>query len=64
MRGTVAVDPSIVRFGSALKIPGYGFGRARDTGGAIVGRRLDVAMMSCAEAFKWGRRRVMVAVAQ
>jgi 3D (Asp-Asp-Asp) domain-containing protein len=60
--GTVAVDPRVVPLGSTLRIPGYGLGRALDTGGAIKGRRIDVWMSSCAAARTWGVRRLIVRV--
>jgi 3D (Asp-Asp-Asp) domain-containing protein len=40
--GIVAVDPSVIRLGSQVYVPGYGVGLAGDTGGAIYGRRIDL----------------------
>ncbi len=40
--GIVAVDPSVIPLHTNLYIPGYGCGAAEDTGGAIVGRRVDL----------------------
>ncbi len=40
--GIVAVDPSVIRLGSQVYVPGYGIGLAGDTGGAIGGRRIDL----------------------
>jgi len=40
--GIVAVDPRVVRLGSAVYVPGYGYGDVADTGGAIKGRRIDL----------------------
>lgn len=60
--GTVAVDPAVVRLHTRLYIPGYGRGRALDTGGAIKGYRMDVWFASCARARWWGVRRLRVAV--
>jgi uncharacterized protein YabE (DUF348 family) len=40
--GIVAVDPRVVRLGSRVYVPGYGVGDAADTGGAIVGLRIDL----------------------
>ncbi len=40
--GIVAVDPSVIPLHTQLYIPGYGCGAAEDTGGAIVGRRVDL----------------------
>jgi uncharacterized protein YabE (DUF348 family) len=40
--GIVAVDPRVVRLGSQVYVPGYGVGYAADTGGAILGPRIDL----------------------
>jgi 3D (Asp-Asp-Asp) domain-containing protein len=60
--GTVAVDPRRFKAGTRFDIPGYGRGVAEDTGSAIVGRTIDVAVTSCSEAFHWGRRTLLVRV--
>jgi 3D (Asp-Asp-Asp) domain-containing protein len=44
---SVAVDPSLIPFGSHIFIPAYqavngGWFEADDTGGAIIGRHIDV----------------------
>lgn len=59
-RGTVAVDPSVIPLGTRLYIPGYGFGIAQDTGGAIKGNKIDVFVNSYDEAYRWGIRTVKV----
>lgn len=40
--GKVAVDPRLVRLNSRVYVPGYGTACACDTGGAILGRRIDL----------------------
>jgi 3D (Asp-Asp-Asp) domain-containing protein len=60
-RGSVAVDTGIFPFGTHMVIPGYGYGRARDTGGAINGHHIDLAMYSCKEARDWGKKHVVIA---
>ncbi|HZV76122.1 MAG TPA: 3D domain-containing protein [Candidatus Babeliales bacterium] len=58
--GIVAVDPRVIPIGTRLYIPGYGFAIAGDTGGAIVGRRIDLGFDSNRDALMFGRRDVMV----
>ncbi len=41
-RGIVAVDPRVVNLGGRVYVPGYGFGDVADTGGRILGRRIDL----------------------
>jgi len=41
-RGRVAVDPKVIKLGSKMFIPGYGWATADDTGGAIKGNRVDL----------------------
>jgi 3D (Asp-Asp-Asp) domain-containing protein len=60
--GAVAVDPRIIPMGSHLRIPGYGRGRATDTGSAIRGYRIDVWMSSCFAARMWGARLIRIRV--
>lgn len=64
VRGAIAVDPSVIPLGTRLYIPGYGIGRAEDTGGAIDGNRIDLCYNSVNEAFQWGRRTVTVYILQ
>lgn len=59
-RGLVAVDTRVIPFGTRLYIEGYGFAIADDTGGAIRGNKIDLAMDSLNEAFAFGRRTVVV----
>lgn len=58
--GTVAVDPRVIPYGTKMYIPGYGVGIAQDTGGAIVGNRIDVFFNTQKEALNWGRRTITI----
>ncbi len=60
--GTIAVDPRVIPLGTRLYVEGYGYGVARDTGGAIKGNKVDVFLQSEAACRKWGRRTVNVYV--
>lgn len=59
-RGIVAVDPHVIPLGTKLFIPGYGFAIAGDTGGAIVGNRIDLGFNSYSDAIQFGRRPIKV----
>ena len=58
--GIVAVDPGVIPLGTRMTIPGYGEGVAADTGGAIVGARIDLWFPTRAEALAWGTRTVSI----
>jgi len=60
--GVAAVDPSLVPLGTHLSIPGYGAAVAADTGGAVVGARIDLWFPTCAQAGGWGTRSVTIAL--
>ena len=61
--GTVAADTRYYPFGTRMHIPGYGYGRVEDRGGAIKGeRRLDIFYDSHSEALKWGRQKIYVRI--
>jgi 3D (Asp-Asp-Asp) domain-containing protein len=54
--GTIAVDPSVFEPATRFYVPGYGYGRAEDTGSAVKGYHIDIAMLSCSQALRWGAR--------
>jgi peptidoglycan DL-endopeptidase CwlO len=58
--GVVAVDPGIIPLGTRMTIPGYGEGVAADTGGSVVGARIDLWFPTTAEALAWGSRTVTI----
>ena len=58
--GVVAVDPSVIPLGTRMTIPGYGEGIAADTGGAVVGAKIDLWFPTRAEALAWGVRTVTI----
>ena len=55
-RGVIATDPNVIPLGTRVFIPGYGYAVAEDTGGAIVGHKIDVAFDSVAECYEFGRK--------
>jgi 3D (Asp-Asp-Asp) domain-containing protein len=58
--GVVAVDPSVIRLGTRMTIPGYGEGVAADTGSAVSGYTIDLWFPTLADALAWGRRTVTI----
>lgn len=53
---TVAVDPSVIPYGSKIYIEGYGWRVAEDCGGAVDGRHIDMAVDTHANAIAMGNR--------
>ena len=61
-RGTIAVDPRVIPLGTRIYVPGYGYGVAEDTGGAVNGRIIDLFFETRKEAINWGRRTVQIRI--
>lgn len=61
-RGTAAVDRRRFPYGTVFHVPGYGYARAEDTGGAIKGNHIDLWFPSHEAALRWGRRTLTVTV--
>lgn len=51
---TVAADPAVLPLGSRIYIEGIGERVVQDTGGAIRGQKIDLAVESHQEAVGWG----------
>ncbi|MEC5426012.1 ubiquitin-like domain-containing protein [Virgibacillus sp. C22-A2] len=58
----IAVDPSVIPLGTKVWVEGYGEAIASDTGGHIVGNRIDIHVPTKAEAYKWGVKKVKVRI--
>ena len=59
-RGLVAIDPAIIPLGTRLYVEGYGYAYAADTGSAIKGLRIDLAVKDKYEEAKYNRYDVPV----
>ncbi|WP_455539439.1 SH3 domain-containing protein [Terrisporobacter sp.] len=61
--GTIAVDPSIIPYGTKVYIPRFGKTFiAEDCGGAIKGNRIDIFMNSESQCNDWGRRNITIQI--
>jgi len=65
--GMVAADPAVLPIGTRIRVRGLKNGRdgtyrVMDTGPRVRGRRIDVFSENCAEAKRFGRQTVRVAV--
>lgn len=58
--GVVAVDTSVIPFGTRMYIDGYGYATACDRGSSITGNRIDLFFESEWEALSWGVQSVRV----
>ena len=60
--GVAAVDKARFPYGTVFRVPGYGYARAEDAGGAIKGNHIDLWFPSHRAALDWGRRTLNVQV--
>lgn len=61
--GTIAADTDYYPFGTRMHVPGYGWGKVTDRGGAIKGPdRIDLYFQSHQEAQRWGRKWLEVTI--
>jgi 3D (Asp-Asp-Asp) domain-containing protein len=60
-KGTVAVDPSVIPLGTRMYVPGYGYGVAEDTGGAIIGNIIDLGY-GPDDVKDWRSRQVQICI--
>ncbi|WP_077596044.1 G5 and 3D domain-containing protein [Oceanobacillus kimchii] len=58
----IAVDPNVIPLGTKVHVEGYGEAVAGDTGGNIIGNRIDVHVPSSSDAYAWGVRTVKVTI--
>ena len=60
----IAVDPSVIPLGSLVNVPVYGIAIAGDTGGAIVGNKIDLHMENLNAALAFGRQTLTITILQ
>lgn len=60
--GTIAADTALFPYGTIMYIPGYGYGRVEDTGGAVRGRHIDLYRPNHWYARRWGVQTLQVKV--
>lgn len=58
----IAVDPSVIPLGTKVYVEGYGYAVAADTGSAIKGNKIDVFFASKSDAYRWGRKKVLIKI--
>ncbi len=57
---SVAVDPSVIRLGTTIYVPGIGDRTADDTGGLIIGNHIDIWEPSYGRCADWGVRHLTI----
>lgn len=60
--GVIAVDRSVIKLGTKVYVPGYGYATAADTGGMIKGNTIDCYMSSTSQCYAWGVRYVTIKI--
>ena len=61
--GTIAVDPSVIPYGTKVYIPEFDdVFTAEDCGGAIKGNRIDIFMDSESQCNNWGVRNITIQI--
>lgn len=58
----ISVDPKVIKLGTKVYVPGYGYAIAGDTGGAIKGNKVDLYMTSRKAALNWGRKKIKIQI--
>lgn len=53
---SIAVDPSVIPYGSKVYIEGYGWRTAEDCGGGVDGKHIDIAVDSHSKALSMGTK--------
>ena len=53
---TIAVDPSVIPYGTKVYIEGYGWRVAEDCGGAVDGKHIDMAVDTHSQAISMGTK--------
>lgn len=51
---TIAVDPSVIPYGTEMYIEGYGWRIAEDCGGSVKGNHIDIAVEAHSQALSMG----------
>lgn len=59
---TIAADTKRYPIGTIMYVPGWGYGRVEDRGGAIQGEHIDLYFKSHKQALQWGKRTKQVKV--